>query len=115
MEPEVVVRLRKSDMNIYNDVVSDAIAQYKDMMLSWVPAFKGKKIPCKMIVDEKHYLPEYSDKEGEESCLGGLVFFAKKMRIMCSNTVEDRLALVYDEAIPAVRATLFPNFRQKKE
>jgi vacuolar-type H+-ATPase subunit E/Vma4 len=82
------------------------------MMESQVKALKGKKIPCKIIVDTSKYLPEYSAVEGEESCLGGIKFFARKGRIVCSNTVEERLKLVYAEAIPDVRKNRFPNFRK---
>ena len=67
-----------------------------------------------MIVDTSKYLPEYV--EGEEdtarSCIGGAVFFAKRGRIVVSSTIEDKLKLVFEEAIPQIRHTLFPNFRK---
>ena len=75
-------------------------------------AFKDKDVPCEVIIDNSKYLPEFSDKQGAESCIGGAVFFAKRGRIVCSNTLEDRLKLVFSEAIPHVRKTLFPNFRR---
>ena len=35
---------------------------------------------------------------------------AKRGRIVCSNTLDERLSLVYHEAIPDIREKLFPCF-----
>ena len=65
-------------------------------MLSQVVAFKGKKdIPCKVTVDESNFLPEWNEADLKNSCLGGFVMYAKKNRIVCSQTLDDRMALVY--------------------
>jgi vacuolar-type H+-ATPase subunit E/Vma4 len=49
----------------------------------------------KLVVDKDRFLPEYDDSEGAESCMGGVVLHAKKGRIVCSNTLDERLLLVY--------------------
>ena len=46
--------------------------------------------------------------------MGGIVMHAKKGRIVCSNTLDDRLGLCYQEAIPDVRRILFPSFKKKE-
>ena len=40
--------------------------------------------------------------------MGGIVLHTRKGRIVCSNTIDERLQLVYSEAIPEIRALLFP-------
>jgi len=45
--------------------------------------------------------------------MGGFLMHARKGRIVCSITLDDRLALCYQEAIPDVRRILFPSFKKK--
>lgn len=75
--------------------------------------FQDKEVPLKIVVDKDRFLPEFDENEGAESCMGGVVLHARKGRIVCSNTLDDRLQLVYQEAIPEIRRTLFPSFKKK--
>ncbi len=45
--------------------------------------------------------------------MGGIMMHARKGRIVCSNTIDERLNLVYQEAIPQVRSMLFPCLEKK--
>lgn len=84
------------------------------MMLAKVKAFEGKKdIPCKVSVDEENFLPEWNPDEPQRSCLGGFIMYAKKNRIVCSQTLDDRMGLVHAQAIPAIRSSLFPSLVRK--
>lgn len=47
--------------------------------------------------------------------MGGIVLHTRKGRIVCSNTIDERLQLVYQEAIPEIRALLFPSLIKKHE
>jgi len=40
--------------------------------------------------------------------------FAKKNRIVCSQTLDARMELVYAMAIPQIREMLFPSLAKKK-
>ena len=75
-----------------------------------VKVFKDREVPCKVEHDKTKYLPEYNEQEGVDSCMGGFLTHARKGRIVCSNTLDDRLALCYQEAIPDIRRLLFPSF-----
>jgi len=44
-----------------------------------------------LVIDNNKFLPEYDETEGAESCMGGIVLHAKKGRIVCSNTIDERL------------------------
>ena len=47
--------------------------------------------------------------------MGGFMCHAKKGRIVCSNTLDDRLQLCYQEAIPDIRRLLFPSFKKPEK
>lgn len=92
IEPKVTLRCRQSDVNILSGVIDDAVAQYKESMLSQVVALEGKDdIPCVVTVDDKNFLPELNTSDPTNSCLGGFVMYAKKNRIVCSQKLDDRL------------------------
>ena len=38
--------------------------------------------------------------------------YCKKNRITCSQTIDDRIAMTYQQAIPEIRSELFPALRK---
>jgi V-type H+-transporting ATPase subunit E len=114
MEVNVQMRVRKSDMPLIQEVMPKAIAAYKSKMQSEVKAFNGKEVPLKLEIDVAHPLPEYSAEAGVESCIGGVTIHARKGRIVCANTLDERLQLCYQEAIPEIRGSLFPSIRKNR-
>lgn len=40
--------------------------------------------------------------------MGGVQLRAQKDRIICNNTLDERLELCYQEALPEIRSILFP-------
>ncbi len=114
MEAEVTVRCRKSDEHIVTECIDGAIKEYKDVMKREVKHFHDKEVPIKILIDKHKYLPEYNENEAIDSCMGGVVLHCRKGRIVCSNTLDERLALCYQEAIPDVRRMLFPSFQVEK-
>ena len=116
IEPTVTLRVRESDKDMIEGVIEDAIAEYKELMLGQVKALEGKDdIPCKVLIDENNFLPEWNEEDITNSCLGGFVMYCRKNRIVCSQTLDDRVELVYQQAIPAIRNLLFPSLRKEKK
>ncbi len=113
MEGEVHIRCRKSDLNMILEAAGPATEEYKKLLKAEVKLFRDRDVPLRLIIDQDKFLPEYDDTEGAESCMGGIVLHAKKGRIVCSNTIDERLQLVYQEAIPQIRTTLFPSFKRR--
>ena len=77
-------------------ITDEAIKTYKDMLINEVVRFKGKSasdIPCNIIIDGK-YLESIEDNEAN-GCLGGFKLYAKKGRIVCSQTIDDRIDLCF--------------------
>lgn len=110
MEPEVTIRCRKSDEELVKSVMEQAAASYKEIMKREVKLFRDRDVPCKVVFDAGKYLPEYTETEGVESCMGGIVMHCRKGRIVCSNTIDERMSLCYQEGIPEIRRLLFPSF-----
>jgi vacuolar-type H+-ATPase subunit E/Vma4 len=95
MEPEVFIRCRKSDLELVRSIIEPAMTEYKAIMKAQVKIFKNRDVPCKVEVDLTKHLPEYDENEANESCLGGILMHCRKGRIVCSNTLDERLALCY--------------------
>lgn len=91
MEPEVNVRCRETDLAMVRSVIDIATEDYKKLMKKEVKMFANKDVPAKVNLDDTRFLPEYDETEGAESCLGGVVLHCRKGRIVCSNTLDDRL------------------------
>ena len=110
----MILRCRKSDVDALESVIEEAVSTYKKLMLSQVKALQDKDdIPCAVSIDQKNFLPEYNADNPTNSCLGGFVIYAKKNRIVCSQTLDDRLSMTYQQAIPQMRAVLFPSLAKK--
>ena len=112
MEGEVHLSCRKSDEDLINEVLEDAMAMYREKMAAEVKMLKGREPPVSIIINEKAYLPEYDEENINDktaSCIGGIKMSARKNRIVCSNTLDDRLELCYQEFIPHIKKILFPN------
>ena len=113
MEAEVTIVCRKSDLKLVQSVLVEATSLYKSIMRDQVKMLGGQEPPCELKIDENNWLPEYSESEGgkaEASCVGGVRLHARAGRIVCSNTLDERLELCYQEAIPQIRKLLFPDY-----
>ena len=83
------------------------------MLVTQVLKLKGKQpneIPCKITIDT-NYLE--SIEKNSNGVIGGFKLFAKKGRIVCSQTIDDRIELTVQAAIPAIRYMLFPSMRKE--
>jgi len=81
-------------------------------MKSEVKGYKNKDVVLTVIVDQNKFLPEFieASEETKDSCMGGILLHTRRGRIVCTNTLDERLSLVYAEAIPEIRERLFPCF-----
>ena len=96
MEGNIFVRCRESDVSVIESIKDEAIAEYKNLVVTQVKRFEGKDpndIPCNIIIDGKR-LESIEDNELTGS-LGGFKLYAKKGRIVCSQTIDDRIDLVF--------------------
>ncbi|KAH9884862.1 ATPase, V1/A1 complex, subunit E [Xylariomycetidae sp. FL2044] len=88
-ESEVQARGRKADIAVLKDAAADAEKEYK----------KETGQDIKVSIDEENPLPEEST--------GGVIIVGGQGKIEINNTFDERLQLLKDSALPAVRKTLF--------
>jgi len=110
MEATVIIKCRKSDLELVKEILKEVSDTYAKRLSEEIPKLKGKTIKCNITVSEKDFLPELNSKEsGLASCLGGIELMAYKNRIICNNTLDARLDLCYQSALPEIREILFGN------
>jgi len=99
-EPEVEIRARDEDKEIVEEAIPIAVAQFEKLT--------NKRIIASY--DYKHPLPPSPALAGAKAlvtCAGGVIIGTKGGRIICNNTLDVRLQLAFEAAVPAIRATLF--------
>jgi V-type H+-transporting ATPase subunit E len=97
-ENEVEVNCRSEDVAIVTKILPAAVQEYVDLMK------RESTVTLKPVVtlntDRSQDLPD--------STAGGVKLTAVRGQIVCDNTLSARLALVYEELLPSIRAILFP-------
>eukprot|EP00518_Triparma_eleuthera_P002308 CAMPEP_0182458620 /NCGR_PEP_ID=MMETSP1319-20130603/3925_1 /TAXON_ID=172717 /ORGANISM="Bolidomonas pacifica, Strain RCC208" /LENGTH=226 /DNA_ID=CAMNT_0024657343 /DNA_START=156 /DNA_END=836 /DNA_ORIENTATION=- len=97
-ETNVTVYARSDDVALVQAQVPVAVAEYAALMKS--KASVAVRPSVTVSTDASSHLPP--------SSLGGVVVTADDGRVVCDNTLEARLSLVYEELMPSIRACLFP-------
>ena len=97
LEPEINLIVKKEDIELTKSVINDAKKQFEDMMSAQTIKFKNLKV--NITVDEKYNLPDY--------IIGGVMITAMKSKIRVDNTLNKRLELLKQSAIPEIRKILF--------
>ena len=106
MEEDVTIKCRKSDVEMIKGLIDEITEIYIDRVTNEIPKLKGKTVKCKITINEEDFLPENKDNS-LNSCLGGIELIAHRNRIVCNNTLNARLELCYQEALPEIRDLLF--------
>uniref|UniRef100_A0A6U3VEJ0 V-type proton ATPase subunit E n=1 Tax=Ditylum brightwellii TaxID=49249 RepID=A0A6U3VEJ0_9STRA len=97
-EISVVIYTRAEDVSVVQQILPDAISEYVDIM----ERESGIKLKPNVTVSED------PAKVLGASTQGGVILTARDGRIVCDNTMQSRLTLVYSELLPSIRAILFP-------
>merc|ERR1711941_114230 len=98
-ETKVSLRCRKDDESSVKSVLSAAVEAFKQ---------KSHKKDVKVTIDTANYLPAGPGKSNSlVSCCGGVVLSAHDGKIVCDNTLDQRLALAFDANIPKIRSLVF--------
>jgi V-type H+-transporting ATPase subunit E len=98
-ETNISLRCRREDEAMVQTVLSAAVADYKSRSTK----------DCKVVIDTANYLPP-APRGGEtqgRSCCGGVVLSAHEGKILCDNTLDQRLSLAFDAKIPEIRRLVF--------
>jgi len=108
-EKDVLVKCRESDVEMVNAVLHEASAEYKVL----------SKQDVNLKIDKSHNLPPAPTKSQKliegRYCFGGIVLAAQEERILCDNTLDQRLSLAFEASIPGIRKMLFPEKKEEKK
>eukprot|EP01024_Parvocaulis_polyphysoides_P059241 TRINITY_DN63_c0_g1_i3.p1 TRINITY_DN63_c0_g1~~TRINITY_DN63_c0_g1_i3.p1 ORF type:complete len:228 (+),score=50.28 TRINITY_DN63_c0_g1_i3:209-892(+) len=96
-----IVKCRQADTSIVQGCLQLAQAKFKSQYNAVAP---------ELTVDTSDFLPPAPkdlDDEETPSCVGGIAVTSLDGRIVCSNTLDDRLEISYSQNLPTVRSLLF--------
>ena len=99
LEEEVELKVREDEVSLVQAMIDDCETQYSEVMMRETQ----REYKTTLTVIEDRFLT--NDDGGR---CGGVVLYAHRRRIVCQNTLEDRLNLVFEQELPALRKGLFP-------
>eukprot|EP01115_Flamella_aegyptia_P010694 TRINITY_DN47950_c0_g1_i1.p1 TRINITY_DN47950_c0_g1~~TRINITY_DN47950_c0_g1_i1.p1 ORF type:complete len:216 (-),score=43.30 TRINITY_DN47950_c0_g1_i1:31-678(-) len=97
MEDTVTIICRECDHDIVESVLGRVKNEYE----------QNTNITSNLVVDRKLRLAPPPDGQNTRFCCGGVLLSAHQGKILCNNTLEQRLALCYEGLLPHVRTLLF--------
>jgi len=98
-EPTCFVMCREADHSLVNSILPKCAEKYEKTI-------PGKKV--KMTIDTVNRLaPPRVEGSDAAFCSGGIVLATAEGRILCNNTLEQRLALAFDQLLPTIRVMMF--------
>lgn len=98
-ENDVIIFCREEDISIVKKVLEPAVQEYVALM----KRESGVTLKPKVILNTER------SQDLKESSSGGVLLTALNGKIVCDNTMNSRLQLVYGELLPSIRAILFPD------
>ncbi|KAK9986333.1 hypothetical protein SO802_031284 [Lithocarpus litseifolius] len=97
-EPTVLLRCREVDRKLVESVLDEAKREYAD---------KAKVHTPKVTVDKVFLPPPPSTADSHESsCSGGVVLASQDGKIVCENTLDARLDVIFKQKLPEIRKRL---------
>ncbi|XP_009783325.1 V-type proton ATPase subunit E-like [Nicotiana sylvestris] len=98
-EPSVLLRCREMDVSVVKSVVEDAKREYTE---------KAKVRTPNVTIDNVHLPPPPTHSDPHRpSCSGGVVLASEDGKIVCENTLDARLDVVFRQKLPEIRKQLF--------
>nr|GMD01622.1 V-type proton ATPase subunit E [Ipomoea batatas] len=98
-EPSVLLRCRKDDVHLVEHVLDSAKEEY---------AAKERVHPPEIIIDHIHLPPAPSHHNAHGLfCSGGVVLASRDGKIVCENTLDARLEVLFRKKLPEIRKLLF--------
>ncbi|CAM9023645.1 unnamed protein product [Wickerhamomyces anomalus] len=96
LEKSVTVKVRKSDVEIAKEAIEEAAKNFEEKA----------KFPVEVSVDEENYL--------NDDIAGGVILVNGTGKIELDNTLEERLKLLSEESLPAIRLSVFGQSATRK-
>ena len=102
LEKKVLIKCREKDVDLINGIIEEVKEEFIELMQKETGS---DEYTVEIEVIEDNFIKENT---AAGKC-GGLVMCSTDKLIVCSNTLNERLALCYEESLPILRKKLFPN------
>ena len=100
IEETLILKVREEDVEMTEGMLEECEQEYSEVMFRET---KRDEYATKLtVLTEKFLTPE------EGGSCGGVILYAHKYRIVCNNTLEERLGLAFESELPSIRKVLFP-------
>lgn len=99
LEDNLEIKVREDEVSMVKRMLESCQDEYEEIMLRETT----REYSCQLTVIEDAFLT----MENGGRC-GGVILYAHGRRIVCSNTLEDRLNQIFESELPAIRNGLFP-------
>ena len=99
LEESLELRVRENEVDLTKSLLAECEEEFTDIMKRETT----RDYACSLSVMEDKFL----DVDCGGRC-GGVILYALNRRIVCSNTLEDRLNQIFESQLPAIRTGLFP-------
>jgi len=97
-EPKCYVICREVDHSLVNSILQEAKSKYEKI--------SGASV--QLSIDSTNRLnPPHTEGSNQPSCSGGIMLSTFEGRIVCNNTLEQRLSLLYEQQLPMIRNLMF--------
>ena len=103
LEENVELRVREDEVDLVKSMLHTCQSEYTDIMKRETT----RDYATELSVIEDSFL----NQENGGRC-GGVILYSLNRRIVCSNTLEDRLNQVFESELPRIRNGLFPKAGQ---
>lgn len=99
LEEQLELKVREDEVRLVQSLIPECEEQFTQIMKDETT----RDYACSLSVVEDQFL----NMENGGRC-GGVILMAHNRRIVCSNTLEDRLNQIFDSDLPTIRNGLFP-------
>lgn len=99
LDPELELKVREDEVDLVKSIIPECEAEFTEIMLKETT----RDYTCSLSVIEDSFLT----MENGGRC-GGVIIYTHERRIVCSNTLEDRLNQIFESQLPSIRFGLFP-------
>ena len=114
LEKELLLKCKRDDLQLIRELIPECEHEFEEIMAREVNQNEGDEVKVeyktKLILVDTEFLN--ADASGK---CGGVVLTSLDKRIVCDNTLESRLNLCFEELLPQIRKTLFPQPEKVKK
>jgi len=103
-EPAAAVLCREQDEGLVRSAIPKAIQQYQELT--------GRE--AKLTLSSQRISPITFEGLEAPSCAGGVILSAHDGKILCNNTLEQRLQTAFEQLLPTIRTILFGHSATRK-